>query len=317
MSVKLPGGRFLKRNASAAKRKRPVTQLRTGAADPGYYLIANGRVAFEQELGFRMPIKTWLRRAYVTQRDVSVPWNHRDCQRPHPRLCSCSIPAQRKLELRACFLLGLLALVPASDLAIALVNREVTELLGPRVLPRLALRDGVPADLRTLVVVPTLLTGHAQIAEQIERLEVHYLANPDGDLRFALLSDWTDAPQENMPGDDELLAATVDGIAQLNRRHGLAPDGSERFLLFHRRRGWNESERKWIGWERKRGKLHELNRLLRGATDTTFVPTGGRAPLVPSGVRYVITLDADTRLPRGAACSIGRHNGASPQSAEV
>ena len=102
-------------------------------------------------------------------------------------------------------LLGLLALVPASDLAIALVNREVTELLGPRALPRLALRDGVPADLRTLVVVPTLLTGHAQIAEQIERLEVHYLANPDGDLRFALLSDWTDAPQETMPGDDELL----------------------------------------------------------------------------------------------------------------
>ena len=97
-------------------------------------------------------------------------------------------------------LVGLLALVPASDLAIALVNREVTELLGPRALPRLALRDGVPADLRTLVVVPTLLIDHAQIAEQIERLEVHYLANPDGDLRFALLSDWTDAPQENHAG---------------------------------------------------------------------------------------------------------------------
>ena len=93
-------------------------------------------------------------------------------------------------------LVGLLALVPASDLAIALVNREVTELLGPRALPRLELRDGVPADLRTLVVVPTLLTSHAQIAEQIERLEVHYLANPDGDLRFALLSDWTDAPKK-------------------------------------------------------------------------------------------------------------------------
>ncbi len=177
-------------------------------------------------------------------------------------------------------------------------------MLGPRALPRLALRDGVPADLRTLVVVPTLLIGHAQIAEQIERLEVHYLANSDGDLRFALLSDWKDAPQENMPGDDELLAATIDGIARLNRRHGSAPDGSERFFLFHRRRGWNESERKWIGWERKRGKLHELNRLLRGATDTTFVPTGGRAPIVPSGVRYVITLDADTRLPRGAACRL-------------
>jgi cyclic beta-1,2-glucan synthetase len=272
-------------------------------ADPGYYLIANGRVAFEQELGFRMPIKTWLRRAYVTQAT--------------PRyLATIAIVSGLILALflfnsgaaevgvAGLLLLGLLALVPASDLAIAIVNREVTELLGPRVLPRLALRDGVPADLRTLVVVPTLLVGHDQIAEQIERLEVHYLANSDGDLRFALLSDWTDAPQENMPGDDELLAATVAGIALLNRRHGPAPGGSERFLLFHRRRGWNESERKWIGWERKRGKLHELNRLLRGATDTSFVPTGGRAPLVPPGIRYVITLDADTRLPRGAACRL-------------
>ncbi len=272
-------------------------------ADPGYYLIANGRVAFEQELGFRMPIKTWLRRAYVTQ---AAPRYLGTIAIVSSLILGLFLFNSGAVEVGVVGLLplGLLALVPASDLAIALVNREVTELLGPRPLSRLALRDGVPADLRTLVVVPTLLTGHAQIAEQVERLEVHFLANPDGDLRFALLSDWTDAPQENLPGDDDLLAATIDGIARLNRRHGPAPDGSERFLVFHRRRGWNESERKWIGWERKRGKLHELNRLLRGATDTTFVSTGGRAPIVPSGVRYVITLDADTRLPRGAACRL-------------
>jgi cyclic beta-1,2-glucan synthetase len=272
-------------------------------ADPGYYLIANGRVAFEHDLGFRMPIKTRFRRAYVTNATSRY-------------LATIAIVSGLILGLFlfnsgaaevgavGLLLLGLIALVPASDLAIALVNREVMELLGPRALPRLALREGVPAELRTLVVVPTLLIGHDQIAEQVERLEVHYLANSDGDLRFALLSDWTDAPGENMPGDEELLAATVDGIALLNRRHGPAPDGSERFRLFHRRRCWNESEQKWIGWERKRGKLHELNRLLRGATDTTFLPTGGRAPLVPSGVRYVITLDADTQLPRGAACRL-------------
>jgi len=272
-------------------------------ADPGYYLIANGRVAFEQELGFHMPIKTWLRRAYVTH---AAPRYLGTIAIVSAVILSSFLfnSGAAEVGVVGLLLLGLLALVPASDLAIALVNREVTELLGPQALPRLALRDGVPADLRTLVVVPTLLTSHAQIAEQIERLEVHYLANPDGDLRFALLSDWTDAPQESMPGDDELLAATIAGIAQLNRRHGPAPDGSERFLVFHRRRGWNESERKWIGWERKRGKLHELNRLLRGATDTTFVSTGGRASIVPSGVRYVITLDADTRLPRGAACRL-------------
>src|SRR6058998_2903723 len=104
-----------------------------------------------------------------------------------------------------------------------------------------------------------------------------------------------------MPGDEDLLAALADGIAHLNLRYGSPPGGGERFLLLHRRRLWNGKEGKWIGWERKRGKLHELNRLLRGAGDTTFLPINGRPPTVPQGVRYVITLDADTRLPRGTA----------------
>ena len=130
------------------------------------------------------------------------------------------------------------------------------------------------------------------------------LANPDGDLRFALLSDWVDAPTETLPSDDELLAVAVDGIAKLNERHGPAPGGGERFFLFHRKRVWNECQREWMGWERKRGKLHELNQLLRGSTNTTFVPIAGQAPEMISGVRYVITLDADTRLPRGAAARL-------------
>jgi len=271
--------------------------------DPGYSLISTGRLAFEQELGFRAPLKSWLLRAYVTQAASRY-------------LATLVFVSGLILAMFlghagvvgvgpvGLVLLGLLVLVPASDLAIALVNRMVMALLGPRALPKLALRDGVPSDLRTVVVIPTLLTSEAQIAEQIERLEVHYLANSEGDLCFALLSDWTDAPSETMPQDDALLAATVEGIAQLNRRHGPAPDGRERFFLFHRRRGWSEGEQKWMGWERKRGKLHELNRLLRGATDTTFLPTNGQALIVPSGVRYVITLDADTQLPRGAACRL-------------
>jgi cyclic beta-1,2-glucan synthetase len=115
-----------------------------------------------------------------------------------------------------------------------------------------------------------------------------------------LLSDWTDSATESAPGDDALLRAAAEGVAELNRRHGPAPAG-DRFLLLHRRRLWNESQGKWIGWERKRGKLHELNRLLRCATDTTFISVGGRSPTVPSDVRYVIILDADARLPRGAA----------------
>ncbi len=182
------------------------------------------------------------------------------------------------------------------DAAVAIVNRAVTTVTGPALIPALELHDGVPPSLRTIVVMPTLLTARAEIDEQIERLEVHYLASPDGELYFALLSDWTDSPTEAAPGDDDLLAAAAAGIAQLNQHHGPGPAGS-RFLLLHRRRVWDEAEGVWMGRERKRGKLHDLNRLLRGGTDTTFVD----APAVPNGVRYVITLDADTRLPRGAA----------------
>ena len=263
--------------------------------DPGFYLIGNGRLAFELALGYRAPPMRRLLRAYVAAATpgylgtiavlsgfmIALP------------LLAAGASGVGPVSL---LVLALLAVVPASDLAIALLNRSVTALVTPGVLPRLELRDGVPPHLQTMIVVPMLLTGGAEVEKQIERLEVHYLANPDGDLRFAVLSDWMDAPTDSMPGDDDTLGAAREGIARLNRRHGAAPDGGERFLLFHRRRLWNKSERAWMGWERKRGKLHELNRLLRGATDTNFLPTGAAAP---SGVRYVITLDADTRLPRG------------------
>ena len=181
----------------------------------------------------------------------------------------------------------------------AVVNRCVTRGFGATPLPALELRNGVPAHLRTLVAVPTLLTTSAAIEEQIERLEVHHLASPEGELQFALLSDWLDAATQHVDGDEALLEAAIAGIARLNRRYGPAP-GGDRFLLLHRKRLWNDGEARWIGWERKRGKLHELNRLLRGATDTSFLPIGGQAPAVPTDVRYVITLDADTRLPRDA-----------------
>src|SRR6202049_1565276 len=99
-----------------------------------------------------------------------------------------------------------------------------------------------------------------------------------------------------MPGDDDLLAAAVAGIERLNQQYAAAPGGGSRFFLFHRKRTWNEREQKWMGWERKRGKLHELNQLLRGSMQTNFIPVADRAPESIPGVRYVITLDADTRL---------------------
>jgi cyclic beta-1,2-glucan synthetase len=268
--------------------------------DPGYYLISRGRMAFERELGFRVPRQHGLLRLYVR---AAVPGYLGTIALVSAMILALPLLGSSKAGVSAVglLLLGLLAAVPASDLAIALINRAVTELLGPRTLPRLDLRSGVPEHLRSVVVVPTIFTAQHEIEEQVERLEVHYLANPDGHLYFALLSDWVDAPSESVPGDDELLAAAVDGIARLNKRHGPGPDGGERFFLFHRRRVWNECERKWMGWERKRGKLHELNQLLRGSTSTTFISVGGHPPVELVDIRYVITLDADTRLPRGAA----------------
>jgi cyclic beta-1,2-glucan synthetase len=187
------------------------------------------------------------------------------------------------------------------------VNRVVAALFGAARLPGLALTDGVPTSMRTMVAVPMLLTGEAELLEQIERLEVHFLTGVAGDLTFALLSDGVDADQEFLAADAPLLELAARGIAQLNQRHGLGP-GGERFLFLHRRRQFNAGENTWMGWERKRGKLHELNRLLRGATDTSFTPVAGRPPHVPADVRYVITLDADTRLPRETALHLVAHD---------
>ena len=157
----------------------------------------------------------------------------------------------------------------------------------------------MPAHLRTLVVVPTLLTTRDAIEEQIERLEIHHLASPEGDLHFALLSDWVDAATEHLRRATPLCSQRQRRASPGSTSATVPAPGGARFLLLHRRRVWNEGEGRWIGWERKRGKLHELNRLLRGATDTTFVLTIDRRPsAVPASVRYVITLDADTRLPR-------------------
>jgi len=276
----------------------PVSVETDRHSDPGYHLLTGGRRALEAAIGFRPPVRAWPGRlsrtfgigGYVGAGTImaglllAIPLFVLHAQGLGPVWLS---------------LLGVLGLVPAIDAAVAVVNRCVTRGLGATPLPALELRAGIPAHLRTLVAVPTLLTTAAAIKEQIERLEVHHLASPEGELHFALLSDWLDAATQHVDGDEALLETAAAGIARLNRLYGPAP-GGDRFLLLHRKRLWNGGEARWIGWERKRGKLHELNRLLRGASDTSFLPIGGQVPHVPADVRYVITLDADTRLPRDA-----------------
>ncbi len=265
--------------------------------DPGYHLIGTGRRAFEKTVGYRASRWSSVGRFKVRKAGGYVAAIF---------TITAMVVLLPLIALDAwgvgepwLALLALLGLVPSLDAAVALVNRSVTRGMAATIIPGLALLEGIPPHLRTLIVVPTLLTTPASIQEHIERLEIHYLASPDVELHFALLSDWTDAPTEHMAGDAALLDVAREGIARLNRLHGRAPSG-DRFLLLHRRRVWSDGQKHWMGWERKRGKLHELNQLLRGAADTTFLAAGGSRPAVPPDVRYVITLDTDTRLPRDA-----------------
>ena len=195
-------------------------------------------------------------------------------------------------------LTAVLVLIPASELALSVLNWDFTHVFAPRLLPKIDLSKGIPPEARTMVVVPVILSDQATIDTLIDKLEVTYLANQDEHLHFALLGDYADAAQEDLSSDREILDAAKRGIEELNQRY--SPDDPARFHLFHRRRQWCETEAKWIGWERKRGKLREFNHLLCGAHDTSFIVTTASRQLLGQ-IRYVITLDADTQLPRDAA----------------
>lgn len=201
------------------------------------------------------------------------------------------------------WLMAALAVLAFSELGIALVNWAATLLVSPRLLPRMDFSKGIPADSRTLVVVPSMLGSVEGVDSLVEGLEVRFLANRDQHLHFALLTDFLDADQASLPTDAALLTRAAQQIKRLNHRY--APEhtdegGGDLFFLFHRRRVWNARERRWMGYERKRGKLAALNRLLRGGSAEDFMEVVGKTDVLTQ-VRYVITLDTDTRLPRDAA----------------
>jgi cyclic beta-1,2-glucan synthetase len=192
----------------------------------------------------------------------------------------------------------LLLLVPISQLAIEVVNYLATRLLPPRTLPKMDFEiTGIPDVFRTLVVVPMMLVDEGTIREEVEKLEIRYLANKEANLLFSLFSDYTDSVTPTHEDDSLLLQTIKECMVTLNGRHE-----GERFFLFHRERIWSESEQKYIGWERKRGKLEELNRLIEGelpeaAASLVHVGDPGRL----ADVRFIITLDSDTQLPHATA----------------
>ncbi len=192
----------------------------------------------------------------------------------------------------------LIFLVCASQLAVALMNWLSTLLVKPRLLPRLDYSTGIAPVDRTMVVVPTMLASPAGVDRLIETMEIHHLGNRDPHLHFALLTDFRDAPAESQPGDEPLLQRVRAGVAMLNRKYPAGPE--TRFFLFHRPRRWNAGEGRWMGYERKRGKISEFNALLRGGARDRFSVIVGETALLPA-IKYVITLDTDTQLPRDAA----------------
>ncbi len=288
--------------------RRAEQQARAERTDPlprdhvGYYLVDAGRPRLEADLNYRPRPGEWFERlvlghpkaAYFTTLGVLT------------ALLVGAATAYGLLHLGAgglasfgtAVLIVAAALLPASELAVGIVHYLVTLLLPPRVLPKLDFKDGIPGDCPTFVVMPTMLLRKESAAVLTERLEVHYLSNPDPQFRFALLTDFADASAETMPEDEDYLRGALECIKALNARY--CKGGPDRFFLCHRSRKWNPVQSCWMGWERKRGKLEEFNRLLRGARDTSFTTVSGDLGSLPR-IRFVITLDADTQLPREAA----------------
>ena len=267
----------------------------------GYYLVDRGRAALEAGIGYRLTrlaaLGRFLGRAPLVSYVGAILL---------VRLLTVIAVAVlgARLEIvriagpaAALLLLGLFA-GAAGKSAVSIVNWLCQLVLPPRPMMRLDFSAGIPAEHRTLVAVPALLTSERTVRDLVEQIELRYLANQDDNLSFALLSDFPDADQETVPGDLRLLGLARTEIERLNERY--RADRTGIFYLLHRPRKWNRQQGAWMAEERKRGKLAALNRLLRSGAADAFSATIGDLPRLRS-VRYVITLDSDTRLPRDTA----------------
>lgn len=270
--------------------------VRSSRAHVGYYLVGEGLPALEAAAGIKLSV------------------THR-CQRMARRhalllyftaIASVTVALSMYLTAQAAAsaaamwvaLAGIAALLSASQVAVHLVNWISSFLVKPSALPRMDYSQGLPAQARTLVVVPCMLGNAAEVEQLVNMLEIRYLANRGRHIHFGLLTDLRDAAHEHADGDGQLVQLAQRRISALNDKYG--GKGQSIFYLFHRPRRWNAADKVWMGYERKRGKLEELNQLLRGGATDRFAVIEGDAGLFPL-MKYVITLDADTQLPRDAA----------------
>jgi cyclic beta-1,2-glucan synthetase len=268
----------------------PNERVKERQSHVGYYLVGDGRKTLEHAVGYRPTVTERMRRFIKRWPDFSYILGI--------ELITLAVMATVILaggvKLSGLLVMALF-LLPAAECAVALMNQLATTLFPPKPMPKLDFSKGIPVEFSTMVVVPTLLTSEAQMTRAVRDLEVRFLANRDRNLHFALLTDPPDAAQQ-FDDKDKLAGQCAHLIEALNAKYAGPNNGS--FFLFHRHRSYNEAEGVWMGWERKRGKLLDFNRLLLGTADNFPVKTGNLAAL--RNVKYVITLDADTQLPRDA-----------------
>ena len=265
----------------------------------GYWLLGAGQSTLQRALGLA---ESNARRRQLRIRRAALP-----TYLGAITLVTAGIVAlllRHSIELHAdvapwlAWLAAALMVFPASETAVAVINRLISESSRPSRLPRLGFATGIPPEHRAMVVIPAMLTKPESGAELAHQLQLHYLANPERGVQFALLSDWTDAPAERAETDLALLDAAVQAIDKLNTLYPVEEGQAPRFIVLHRDRQFSESEQCWLGWERKRGKLEQLLKMLAEGSTSPFIDLG-RACEVGPGVRYVLTLDSDTRLPPG------------------
>jgi len=263
----------------------------------GYYLIDEGRPVLEAKVEYRVPLRIRVRRWLYDHATLAYLGSITTLTAFICLLVALygfGIGVQPILML----IFVLLAALPASSVAVEVVNWLVIHILPPKTLPRFDFSEGIPPEFSTMVVIPAMMSSEGDVQSLLGQLERHYLSNAGPNVSFALLTDFPDAPKKEMPEDARLIAAARKGIKTLNSRYAI--DGNKPFYIFHRERTWNPSEDCWMGWERKRGKLMEFNRLLSGeAQNSTYLLRTGK-PVKLRAIRYVVTVDADTILPRGS-----------------
>jgi hypothetical protein len=263
----------------------------------GYHLLGEGRPALEERIGYPPP-RMGASRRFIARRAAGFYFGGIVCV----WLLATSVAAAVGWRMGALDTAGpgrrlvllLLAAGGMGHFAVTLVDWLCSLAVAPRPMPRMDFAGGIPADCRTLVVVPTILTNEQGVSMLLHQLELRFLANRDENLLFALITDFPDADRRTLSDDSRLVSMACQGIERFNRQYN-----TKAFYLLHRPRTWNAQEGRWMGFERKRGKLSALNRLLRTGDASVFQATVGDLARLAS-VRYVITLDTDTRLPRDA-----------------